>query len=330
MSGMETLASCVGVDGAARMRALAEGFGPYRTYVSAPQQDGIGRGLVRRHDALMNHVMSRAREGVNEDLQDLSARINLLRGTYAEGGRIFAPGCEVLLDHPGFRQAAHRLSGRAIVVPTMLYANILLPGQELPLHTDTPAFRGLDQTNAPEWLLVCMGHSGLFEDWRTPMIGAVSFFGGCEGGDLVCFPNGVDGPQVRTPAADDTAIVLDSEGVFHGVARVGGADHPAPPSEIGMEIQHVGGDGWVVRSRGKDVAEYRWGQFRFSVQWKAKCYRSEADRAGADGIAREAAEATMVEDLRRRGALGDALPNETELALRMIQTYVRFPAGALH
>jgi hypothetical protein len=324
MSSVETLAVCLGPEGAARFRALAEGAGPYRTYVSGQQTAGLGKGLVRRHDALMNHVLSQGKAGRSESLTDLAARINLFRTTFAEAGAVHVPGCEVLLEHPAFIEGARRLSGRPVVQPGMLYANILLPGQELPLHTDTPAYRGLDQTTAPEWLLVCMAHSGLFEAWRVPMIGAVSFFGGCEGGDFVCFPGG---DALRVPPAEDTAVIVATEAVFHGVARVGGPDHPPPQAPIGAEMHHLEGDRWVVTAKGETIAEHRWGAFRFSVQWKAKC--DFEGPPSSPPLTRQMAEATLIGDLRARGLISGGAVDDTAAAVKMIQTYVQFPQAAL-
>lgn len=319
-SPLERLDPCLGPQADA-LRALAERAGPYRTYVSGQQTEGLGKGLVRRHDALMNHMLSQA---APEPLPDLTARINLFRQTWAEAAEIHVPGCEILLHHPGFLEAARRLSGKAKVAPTMLYANVLLPGQELPIHTDTPAFLGLDQSNTPEWLLVCMGHSGLFERWRTPTVGAVTFIGGCPGGDFVVFPEGPDGPMTRVPAADDTAVILDPEAGFHGVGRVGGKGHPPPPQDA-VAVAFDGARWRATDAKGAPVGEWAWGALRFSVQWKAQCY-PEAPPAP---LTRAEAEASLLADLRGRGVLGEGAPDDTQAALNMIQTYVRFPKAAL-
>lgn len=306
---------------AARLRGLFERFGSYRTYVSAPQAEGVGKGLVRRHDAAMNHFAAQMKRGRTEPLDVLAARTNLFRGTYAEAGAVH-PGIEPIWEHPAFVEAAQAISGRPIIEPTMLYANILVPGQELALHTDTPAYAGLDQTNTPEWLLVCMAHSGLFAEWREPMIGAVSFFGGCEGGDFVLFADGPDAPATRVSAAHNTAIVADTEALFHGVSRVGGPDHPAPRASVGAVIEHVGGDRW--RYGDEEVA---WGTLRFSLQWKARCHH--ADRASVEPLTREAVIDRLASDLESRGVIGAKRPGDTQLAIKMIQTYVRFPDEGL-
>lgn len=326
MSTPIRVAPCLGASAAATLRQAAEAFGPYHTYVSAPLGAGLGKGLVRRHDAVMHHYQSRLRAGIAEPLDVFAARTNLLRGTYGERGALGVADAGGLWHHPGYLDAARRVSGRALVVPTMLYANIMLPGQELPVHTDTPVYRGLDQTNAPEWLLVAMHHAGLFERWRVPVVGAVAFFGGCSGGDFIVYD---DGAPTRVAAADDTAIVFDADGTFHGVARVGAPDAPAPRLDVGAAVRHVAGDRWQLD--GGDPL--RWGDFRFSVQWKARCFADEADRLRAEqhseDLTQAEAVATLVDDLRARGVVGDAPPDDTQLALRMIETYIPFPDAPL-
>ncbi len=305
------------------VRDALEGFPGYRTYVSAPQADGIGRGLVRRHDAAMNHMTAALRRGPLEPLDVFAARTNLFRGILAEGGEVFLEGVEALRTAPAFVQAAREISGAAVVEPTMLFANVLVPGQELPVHTDTPAFVGLDQTCCPEWLLVVMGHSGLFTAERVPLMGAVAFFGGCtEGGALVVYAAGPDAPPTLAPAEAGTAVVFDSEACFHGVGRVGGPDAPAPPAEAGTTLAREADGRWVVRVGDRELARYSFEEIRLSVQWKGRCVTPGDDRPA---LLRADAEARLVEDLRRRGVVGAALPDDTQLALRMIETYVRFP-----
>ena len=74
--------------------------------------------------------------------------------------------------------------GRPLIVPAIVYANILTPGQELAIHTDVPEFRGADRKRMPQWLLVTMLHSGLFDDYRIPIATCVSWFGANPGGAL--------------------------------------------------------------------------------------------------------------------------------------------------
>ena len=68
-----------------------------------------------------------------------------------------------LLHNPALIDAAVTLFDRPVVEPAIVFANLMLPGQELAVHTDVPEFRGASRKNLPQWLLVVMHHSGLFD-----------------------------------------------------------------------------------------------------------------------------------------------------------------------
>ncbi|MCA9661414.1 MAG: hypothetical protein KC486_23950 [Myxococcales bacterium] len=318
-----------------RLLELIRGFGDYGMYVQAPISTGIGAGLVRRHDALMNYVKRRYAAGKVEPMDALAARTNLFRGVLAEGAAVHVDGVDALLyNHEPFLSAARELSGLPVVVPDMLYVNFLVPGQELALHTDTPEYRGLSKATVPEWLLVVMHHSGLFEGWRVRIAGGVTFLRPPdEGGAFVLYPEGPQGPARRVGLRHNTSVLLDADALFHGVERVGGSDAPAPPITPGMTLRALDDDTWEVRSGERRVTTYRWGELRLSIQWKAHCFADEAARARfvdhTDDLSLEAVVDRLVEDLRERGALAGERPDDTALAILMIETYIDFPAALL-
>lgn len=333
MSNYFLLDPCLADSQADSIRDASTKFGTYRMYVEQPKEDGIGAGLVRRHDAAMNHLKKTLERGDSmESLQDLAARTNLFRGTWADEEGNYLAGIEPLFEHEEFIDAARKLIDRPLVEPSMLYANFLLPGQELATHTDTPEYRGLSKKQVPEWLLVVMAHSGLFERWRIKIAAAVAFFAPCEGGDFVLYPDGPNGAIANVPVETNTAVVLDTDEIFHGVERVGAPDAPAPPAEIGMGLSW-NGEAWEVGFDGKaPVATYPWGGLRFSLQWKAYGYRDEAEKQliadHSDDLNEQMVIDMLVEDLRRREIITDSAPDDTELAISMIDTYVKFPAAA--
>ena len=72
----------------------------------------------------------------------------------------------------------------------------------------------------PQWLLVTMLHSGLFDEYRIPIATCVSWFGANPGGAFAYFPAGPQGRRESMPATHTTAILIDTDRVFHGVERV--------------------------------------------------------------------------------------------------------------
>ncbi len=312
---------------AAALQQCAQEFGDFEMYIQGPVTEGFGAGLVRRHDAAANYMKGLKGPG---EMQHILARLNLFRGTYALHDEVRQPLCAPMLESKKFSEAAAALTGRSIVRPSMLYANVLLPGQELAVHTDTPEYRGIDKWNMPEWFLVVMMHSGLFENWRKHVTAGVAFFGDCDGGEFLFYPHGADGPCERVPVRYNTAIHLDVDGTFHGVARVGGPETAAPPLKPGMKLRYAGNDTWQLRHGDTVVHTYPSKELRFSVQWKANCYADEAEEKLAtsheDDLSIDGAIDQLEADLRARGRIDGKRPDDRALAILMMDEYIHFPA----
>lgn len=321
----------LGADGADALMRLAERWGTYKTYADEPVFEGLGEGLPARFDAAFHFVRTGGRFGRKEELGHLAARTNYFRETYAYDGEPAIDGIEPFLFHEGLIEAARKIHDRPVVKPAIAFANFLVPGQELAVHTDVPEFRGVNRTRNPQWLLVAMHHSGLFEDWRMPIATGVSWFGRPSGGEFAFYPEGAAGAPRALPVRHDTAICLDTDSVFHGVDRVASPDTPPPASRPGSKLVFEDGR-WVLRTEGAEPVAYRWDDLRFSVSWKAYCYRDETEARmaaeHAEDLTQEAIVERLVADLRERGRIEGAVPDDRELALTIVDEYVRFPAPA--
>ncbi len=315
---------------AAEMVGLCERFGSYRTYSEETVDSEIGAGLPQRYDAAANFVKTGGRFGRREPTGALARRTNYFRESYAYGEEVLAPGIEPFLHHAGFSAAARELHGRPLIEPAIVYANLYLPGQELAIHTDVPEFRGANRKKTPQWLLVAMHHSALFEPWRMPIATAVAFFHDCKGGEFAFYPDGPDAPALALRVHYNTAVLIDTDSVFHGVDRVASPSGEPPPIEPGMRLRFEGKGRWSVGDGERMAATYRWEEMRFSISWKAYCFRDEAERAAwaehRDDLENDAIVERMVEDLRARGRLNGERPQGRELALLLIDEYIRFPA----
>ncbi|MGH7856724.1 MAG: hypothetical protein ACREQY_05280, partial [Candidatus Binatia bacterium] len=260
------------------MVRVCERYGSYGMYSEEPTFAGIGQGLPARWDAVRNFVRSGGRFGRSEPLHLLAARTNYFRETYAYGEEIRIDGIEPFLRYEGFTEAARKLHGRPVVEPAIVFANLLVPGQELAIHTDVPEFRGVSRKTHPQWLIVAMRHSGLFEDWRMPIATGVAWFHDCMGGEFAFYADGPEAPPVAHPVRYNTAILLDTDSVFHGVDRVADAGDDIAPLEPGMRLRFEGDGRWTVRRGEEAVASYRWAELRFSISWKAYCFRDQTER----------------------------------------------------
>ena len=110
---------------------------------------------------------------------------------------------------------------------------------------------------------------------------------------------------------------------------MGGAGHAAPESLPGMWIEPAEDDRWVVRDERRDIGALPQAALRLSVQWKARCYADAAEQGRTDALDWDGVIARLTADLRGRGVVTEDAPNETQLAIQMIQTYVRFPEAGL-
>ncbi len=312
------------------MVRLCEDFGSYGMYSEEPVFEGLGAGLPARFDAARNFVRSGGRFGrTDEGIAKLAARTNYFRETYAYGTNVSAPGIEPFLHHPGFVEAARELHGRPVVVPAIIFANLLVPGQELAVHTDVPEFRGVNRKKHPQWLIVAMLHSGLFEEWRMPIATGISWFHDCKGGELAFYPDGPEGDPVAHQVRFNTALLLDTDSVFHGVDRVAETEAPVDKLYPGMRLHYTGDKVWTLRDGDTDVNSYRWDEIRFSVSWKAYCFRDEDERdrwfRHADDISIDFVVGRMLEDMKHRGVITSRPDDDHTLVETIIDTYTRFP-----
>jgi hypothetical protein len=314
------------------MMAIAQAFGSFGTYANEASNEGLGEELPQRFDAGLNYITNGIDGGGNnEDAQDAGYRTNYFRETYAYGNDIKAPGIEPFMEHPLLEETAKRLSGCPIIVPAIIYANLLVPGQELAIHTDVPEFRGANRKELPQWLLVVMLHSGLFEEWRIPIKTCVSWFGAASGGAFAFYPDGANGPSASIPSSHNSAILVDTDQVFHGVERVQTQVESIPMIDKQTRLHFVGDDNWELRHHDELLAEYRWQQIRYSISWKAYCFKEAADEAlwrdGSDNLELDFILDRLDAGLRADKVLTGTRPEPTSFALTLAQHYIRFPTA---
>jgi hypothetical protein len=331
-------------EGPEGMVELCEQLGTYRTYAEHEKLDSeLTRGLSQRHDSVLNFLRTGGLHGARERTAVLAARTTYFREEYAYGDRILAPGIEGFLHHPRLLAAAQRVhgslataagSGGIVVEPAIAYANLMVPGQELAVHTDVPEFRGANRKVLPQWLLVVMHHSGLFADWRMHIATGISWWHDSDHGALAYWPDGADGPSRSHRIAANTALVLDTDTVFHGVDRVTDpAPSVVPAVTAGSALRFAGRRRWdLLDADSTTVETYDWDDLRFSVSWKAYCFADEAERDTWRHHIDDLSEAQIVDrlvaDLAERGVVAPDVPRDRDLGLTLIDHYVHFPAMA--
>ena len=297
-------------------------FGSYGQYSNEGFPTQFAPELPQRYDARENFVRSGGRFRRQEDKGLLGARTNYFRETYAYGDDVFVDGAKSLMHHDVLIEAARQVHGRDVIVPAILYANILLPGQELAIHTDVPEFRGANRKIVPQWLLVVMHHSGLFERWRMPIATAVTYFGEAKGGAFAYY---VDGEPHTYEPVHNTGVVLDTDSVFHGVDRVDGDESALSVLRSGQRLHHDGGERWSLRAGGEVLAAFATDDLRYSVSWKAYCFADDSERdvwsSHDDDLTLDDILSTLVDDLG-----GERPSSDVELGKVLIDRYITFPS----
>jgi hypothetical protein len=322
-------------DEARAMIDLCERFEGYGLYVVEVSETEFAPELAQRVDAARNHVRTGGRFGHDEPARTLALRTNYLRESYAYGDELYADGVERFRNHPALLGAARELFGRPVIEPAIVYANLLLPGQELAVHTDVPEFRGANRKVIPQWLLVVMHHSGLFAHWRMPIATGIAYFAPegrrARGGELAFYPDGPTAAPEVLDAEHNTAIVLDTDSVFHGVDRVGPPEAEPIAVAPGDVLSYEGENRWSIRRPGvaEPVAHIGWEDIRFSVSWKAYCFVDEAERdawrSHSDDLSLDFILDRLRADLDDRGIDVEPGTSDRDLALLLIDTYERYP-----
>jgi hypothetical protein len=318
-------------DGATRIVELAHRFGRYRIYGEAEQVDlDLGRGLLPRQDSVQHFLRTGGARGPGVGAGTLASRTAYFREEYAYDGYEHLGGVDGLLHNPALVDAAVSLFDRPVVEPAIAFANLMLPGQELAVHTDVPEFRGVSRKNLPQWLLVVMHHSGLFDRWRLAIATGISYFQDSDSGALRYWPYGPEAEPSRLAVRANTAVVLDTDSVFHGVDPVG-HEAEAPRLATGATLAAEADGRWTLsHPDGDPIARFDWDELRFSASWKAYCFADESDReswrSGHDDLTTDAIVDRLVADLAERGLVTPSVPRDPDRLL--IDTYVRFPAAA--
>jgi hypothetical protein len=189
-------------------------------------------------------------------------------------------GVEVFLGHDALRDAAQAMFEGGVIVPQIVYVNLNPPIARVdPGHVDIPAFRGVDRTRYPVWLLATMLKSGLFDRWYVPSVTAVAWYYEGEGGGFTYWPDGPDQTPISRPCISNSAVVGDNDYMFHRVEAVGPNERTLPKGLTLNSQLYWSGNAWEVVERGDVRARYDFEDVRVSVSWKAQVFASSEQLA---------------------------------------------------
>ena len=189
------------------------------------------------------------------------------RGNWAANGEPLVAGAGKILHNRRFIDAARSFFGGSTVRPTFVVVNVNAPMPAGLTHVDVPAFRGATRDQYPLAFLVCMGQSGLFENWRVIQAGAWFYDG--PGGNFEYWPDGLEHPmRTECPPFRNVALMSDNDQIYHRIGQVGAPDAQLPRMTSAAEIRWIGGS-WEIVEYGETRATYPLKTVRLSLVWKA-------------------------------------------------------------
>ena len=192
------------------------------------------------------------------------------RGSWAAGGNPLVEGAEMVLYNRRFIEVAQTFFGTPEIRPTFVVVNLNAPMPPGPTHVDVPTFRGATRDHYPLGILIAMGASELFEQWRIIQAGVVCWFYDGPGGNFEYWPEGLDGPMLtQRPPFRNVAIMADNDRMYHRIGRVGAPDAKLPRMTAAAEIRPAGRETWEIVENGEVRAAYPADAIRLSIVWKA-------------------------------------------------------------
>src|SRR5262245_3367212 len=231
-----------------------------------------------------------------------------IRSHWALDGEAVDDAAHALLHHDPFVDAAKRMLDADVVRPATLLVNLMGPQVAGARHVDTPTFRGLKRSEVPVWLLVVMGSSGLFEEWRVHVAGGLTWFYDRDDGAYEYWPRGVDAPaELARGPCGNAALVADNDLMPHRVGAIGDSDDFASRVKVTNDavITAIDDGAWTIAGTGTEPQRVEDADLRVSILWKALTFVDAADARRFDEHEDDLAVETIVrvlrDDLRARG-----------------------------
>jgi len=252
-----------------------------------PQLRCVVPALTRLRGAPVNASWETVQSHLRAGSTRYMMRLYLIGDPLEGEGVVNAPAAIPLMQNKVLVEAAKRLAPDfPILVPRLLYVNVVLPGQEVGMHADVPTFRGLNRLKLDTKFLVGAHLSGYFYDYRVKILTAVTYIGNSsrrdpEGGLFSFFPYGPFGERIDWSADFNTGVILDTDSVFHRVTpcqpkRVAKHVPPFHPMFTWLSFDPES-KLWLLKENDTLLQTYEDDDLRISLSWKVYMFKSQED-----------------------------------------------------
>jgi hypothetical protein len=297
--------------------------------------------LPGRVDVGRHYVSTGGYEGLNENYDVLISRVqSFSRYMFNVSQYKLA---QDLFASPHFIAAAKSVCPVDKPVLDPFQFNIInqLPGQTVATHLDAPYFWGMDRFDFPQWLLVSMVFSGLFEKEFIPQVQVVAYFHtwndttGEKGGQFVYWQDNEPVAKFVPPAPRSGSTVDGSKTVHAATVFQPNIKPPMLDRAKKHVLQFVTGESWHLVSDGHVVNQYTTNDIRFSIVYRARCFESEAERTRYHNIPADARPSlshvmdVFKSDLMERGVINSLELDALTLATTIMDTYINYPLPPL-
>ncbi len=304
----------------------------------------------QRVDIGKHYVMTGGIDGSKEIYEDLVDRVSSFgRYTFISDLDQY-PAVKKLFESDTFQDAAKSICPmeKKFLNPFQFNFIIQVPGQTVALHIDSPYFWGASRFEFPQWLIVAMVFSNLFNEKFIDQVQVVGYLHQWDaigqGGEFVWYNNDTSFESVL-PKPNSGSLV-DGSKVLHA-SKVYRPEVKAPHLDKNKDsiLRFVGDNKWVIQSNDEIIQNYTTDDLRIAIVYRARCFKDEEEvnkynnyeekiknKNYDDVLELSVILDTFINDLVKRNILTHDNKNDIsklDLAFLIIDTYIQYPLPPL-
>ena len=207
------------------------------------------------------------------------------------------------------------------------------------MHLDAPYFWGATRFQFPQWLLVVMKFSGLFEEEFIDQVQVVAYFHRWNateerGGKFVYWDSNDQHPHQVSPVSLAGTVVDGSKTIHAGIVYRPDLKAPLLDKSAESNLKYVGDEKWELHNNNTLVNSYDTDDIRWTLVYRARCFEKDDGPRNFRNWPRDQYMklddilSKLKADLVHRGrntALGLEEMSPLDLATTLLDEYISYP-----